>query len=35
VLFNVAEEYAEAFFARMGEEGASLPEFAHEEFEWA
>ena len=33
VLYNVVEEHAEAFFARLGAEGASLPAFVHEEFE--
>ena len=33
MLFNVMEEHAEAFFARLGEEGASLPAFVHAEFE--
>lgn len=33
MLYNVVEEYAEAFFAQLGEEGASLPAFVHEEFE--
>ena len=32
-LYNLVEEYAEAFFARMGEEGASLPAFVLDEFE--
>jgi len=32
VLYAVVEEYAEAFFARLGEQGASLPAFVHEEF---
>jgi len=33
VLYAVVEEHAEAFFARLGEQGASLPAFVHEEFE--
>jgi hypothetical protein len=33
VLYNLVEEYAAAFFAQLGEEGASLPAFVHEEFE--
>jgi len=32
VLYAVVEEHAEAFFARAGEQGASLPAFVHEEF---
>ena len=32
VLYAVMEEYAEAFFARLGEQGASLPAFVREEF---
>jgi ribosomal protein S27E len=32
VLYAVVEEHAEAFFARLGEQGASLPAFVHEEF---
>ena len=33
VLYNVVQEFAEAFFAQLSEEGASLPAFVHEEFE--
>ena len=33
VLYAVLEEFAEAFFARLGEQGASLPPFVHQEFE--
>ena len=33
MLYAVVEEHAEAFFARLGEQGASLPAFVHEEFE--
>jgi len=33
VLYGVVEEYAEAFFAQMSEQGASLPAFVHREFE--
>ncbi len=33
MLYAVVEEYAEAFFARLGEQGASLPTFVHREFE--
>ena len=33
VLYAVVEEHADAFFARLGEQGASLPAFVHEKFE--
>jgi len=33
VLYNVVDEHAEAFFARLGEEGAPVPAFVHREFE--
>jgi len=33
VPYAVVEEHAEAFFAQMGEQGASLPVFVHREFE--
>ena len=32
VLYAVVEEHAEAFFARLREQGASLPAFVHQEF---
>ena len=33
VLYAVVEEHAEACFAQMGEQGASLPAFVPREFE--
>jgi hypothetical protein len=33
VLYDVVQEHAEAFFAQMGEQGATLPRFVHREFE--